>query len=144
MREIVRPAAATSDAPAVSPPDVPAIVPGDNPDAAPRTTADNSQAQLGTLRSGARQAIDFWKTLMVALSWGYQAGFLWVSAVGVYLLLRRDIDGVQTSEVFVDQDEEYGMPPLTPDAATGVPSVSPGDAALAGDVANPADLPRSD
>ena len=52
---------------------------------------------------------------------GYQAGFLWVAAVGIYLLLRRDIDGVQTGEVYVDQAEEYGMPPLTEDAATGVP-----------------------
>ena len=49
---------------------------------------------------------------MALLVAGYQAGFLWVAAVGIYLLLRRDIDGVQTGEVYVDQAEEYGMPPL--------------------------------
>jgi hypothetical protein len=63
---------------------------------------------------------------------GYQAGFLWVAAVGIYLLLRRDIDGVQTGEVFVDQAEEYGMPTLVEDAATGVPEIAPREAAVPG------------
>jgi hypothetical protein len=49
------------------------------------------------------------------------------------LLLRRDIDGVQTSEVFVDQAEEYGMPPLSEDGTTGVPEVAPGSPAAPGD-----------
>ena len=66
---------------------------------------------------------------------GYQAGFLWVAAVGIYLLLRRDIDGVQTGEVYVDQAEEYGMPPLTDDAATGIPEVAPREPARPGDAA---------
>jgi hypothetical protein len=98
----------------------------------------------GLMRNGARRAISFWKWLMEGLAAGYQAGFLWVAAVGVYLLLRRDIDGVQTSEVYVDQDAEFGLPPLAEDAATGVPEVSSTEPARAGDVANPADLPRSD
>ncbi len=70
---------------------------------------------------------------MAVLVAGYQAGFLWVAAVGIYLLLRRDIDGVQTGEVFVDQAEEYGMPPLTEDVATGVPEVAPRESAVLGD-----------
>jgi hypothetical protein len=99
---------------------------------------------LGLMRRGARGAIEFWKWLMKALAAGYQAGFLWVAAVGVYLLLRRDIDGVQTSEVYVDQDTEFGLPPLADDAATGIPEVSGSEPARAADVANPANLPRTD
>jgi hypothetical protein len=99
---------------------------------------------LGLMRSGARRAISFWKSLMEALAAGYQAGFLWVAAVGVYLLLRRDIDGVQTTEVYVEQDAEFGVPPLTDDVTTGVPEVPVSGPARSGDVANPADLPRTD
>jgi hypothetical protein len=101
-------------------------------------------ADLGLMRNGARRAIWFWKWLMEALAAGYQAGFLWVAAVGVYLLLRRDIDGVQTTEVYVDQDAEFGVPPLTDDVTTGVPEVAVSGPARSGDVANPADLPRTD
>ena len=89
--------------------------------------------EQGRLLTGARHLVYFWKSMMAALAAGYQAGFLWVSAVGVYLLLRRDIDGVQTSEVYVEQDEEYGLPPLAEDAATGVPEVATDSAAVPGD-----------
>jgi hypothetical protein len=99
---------------------------------------------LGLMRNGARRAISFWKWLMEALAAGYQAGFLWVAAVGVYLLLRRDIDGVQTSEVYVDQDAEYGLPPLAENAATAVPEVATTEPARSGDISNPANLPRTD
>ena len=93
----------------------------------------DEQLEQGRLLTGTLHLVYFWKSMMAALAAGYQAGFLWVSAVGVYLLLRRDIDGVQMSEVYVDQDEEYGLPPLAEDAGTGVPDVSPRDAAPAGD-----------
>jgi hypothetical protein len=96
------------------------------------------------LLAGARRAVYFWKSLMAALAAGYQAGFLWASAVGVYLLLRRDIDGVQTNEVFVEQVEEFGLPPLDGEPSTGVPAVSTTAAAQQGDVANPDGLPRTD
>jgi hypothetical protein len=90
---------------------------------------------MGRLQSWARSIIRFWKSVVALLVAGYQAGFLWVAAVGIYLLLRRDIDGVQTGEVFVDQAEEYGMPPLADDAATGVPEVAPRAPAVPGDTA---------
>jgi hypothetical protein len=126
------------------------IAPNGADEAAPQS--DGSEANgagapprdLGLMRNGARRAISFWKWLMEALVAGYQAGFLWVAAVGVYLLLRRDIDGVQTNEVYVDQDAEFGLPPLAEDAATGVPEVATNEPARSGDVANPANLPRTD
>lgn len=92
---------------------------------------DNGEPQgmLGVARWG----VDFWKSLLLALAAGYQAGFLWVAAVGVYLLLRRDVDGAKVDEVYVEQEEEYGMPPLEEDTSTGVPEVSPGGAAQPGD-----------
>jgi hypothetical protein len=83
--------------------------------------------------SATKKIIGFWKGIVALLVAGYQAGFLWVAAVGIYLLLRRDIDGVQTGEVFVDQAEEYGMPPLADDAATGVPETAPSAPAVPGD-----------
>jgi hypothetical protein len=100
----------------------------------PEATAETQQPrELGTVLSAARQAIHFWKWLIGALAAGYQAGFLWVSAVGVYLLLRHDIDGVQLNEVYVDQADEYGMPPLADEATTGVPEVVPSAPAQPGD-----------
>jgi hypothetical protein len=92
-----------------------------------------SSPDLGRTLSATKSIIWFWKGIVALLVAGYQAGFLWVAAVGIYLLLRRDIDGVQTGEVFVDQAEEYGMPPLVEDAATGVPEVAPREPALPGD-----------
>ena len=77
-----------------------------------------STPDLGRTLMATNSIIGFWKGIVALLVAGYQAGFLWVAAVGIYLLLRRDIDGVQTGEVFVDQAEEYGMPPLVDDEAT--------------------------
>ena len=89
--------------------------------------------QRGWLERAGRGLIYFWKSLMAALAAGYQAGFLWVSAVGIYLLLRRDIDGAEMDEVYIDQDDDYGLPPLEEDAATGVPEVTPNGAVTPGD-----------
>jgi hypothetical protein len=90
--------------------------------------------ELGHTREIAGRAIAFWKSLLGALAAGYQAGFLWVAAVGVYLLLRKDIDGADMDEVYVEGEQEFGMPPLTDDAATGVPEVSADGGARAGDL----------
>jgi hypothetical protein len=134
----------------VKPTSTPADISSDAPPAttlpAPDVAVDNTDAddaaaaprlEESRLLNWTRNAIYFWKSMMAALAAGYQAGFLWVSAVGVYLLLRRDIDGVQMSEVYVEQDEEYGMPPLAADATTGVPEVSPSGSVVAGDTRLP-------
>jgi hypothetical protein len=89
--------------------------------------------ELGTVLTGARRAIHFWKWLVGALAAGYQAGFLWVSAVGIYLLMRREIDGVQLNEVYIDPADEFGLPPLADEATTGVPEVAPSAPAHPGD-----------
>jgi hypothetical protein len=71
----------------------------------------------------AAKAIAFWKSILGALAAGYQAGFLFVAAVGVYLLLRKDIDGAEMDEVYVEDEPDFGMPPLADDHVTGVPEV---------------------
>jgi hypothetical protein len=72
--------------------------------------------------------------LLGALAAGYQAGFLWVAAVGVYLLLRKDIDGAEMDEVYVEDEQEYGMPPLVDDPVTGIPEVNVNGGLQPGDI----------
>lgn len=121
----------------VTPPEAPKIevVPGAKEvgTATAPTELPASPLELNNIQRSTRTIIHFWKALVAALVAGYQAGFLWVSAVGIYLLLRRDVDGVQMSEVYVDEAEEYGLPPLTDDLVTGVPAVTPHAPAVPGD-----------
>jgi hypothetical protein len=98
------------------------------------TTAASATEPPGKLRSASASIIRFWKMVVAILVAGYQVGFVWVSAVGIYLLLRHDIDGVQMDEVYVDQAAEYGIPPLAADPATGVPGINTQGAAAPGDV----------
>jgi hypothetical protein len=135
MRAVVRPEISPLDARDAAPPAV-TVTPGDDEGAQitiEPTPAADEEPETNAMRTGARRAIRFWKSLVAALAAGYQAGFLWVSAVGIYLLLRRDIDGVQLNEVYIDQADEYGMPPLADEATTGVPEVAPSEPARPGD-----------
>jgi hypothetical protein len=89
----------------------------------PALTGEAAPKELAGTEWMAAKAIRFWKSLFGALAAGYQAGFLFVSAVGVYLLLRKDIDGAEMDEVYVEDEPEFGMPPLADDQVTGVPEV---------------------
>jgi len=111
------------------------VVPGasDAPTEPPSEETRPEPKELSGIEKATLHVINFWKGVMGVLVAGYQAGFLWVSAVGIYLLLRHDIDGVQLNEVYIDQDEEYGLPPLVEDPATGVPEVNPHGTPIAGD-----------
>jgi hypothetical protein len=133
MHSVVSPRASQDESPAA--PDIEVVPGGASPDKAPAPAATSQPpSEPSGLLSAAKSVIGFWKSLVAALVAGYQAGFLWVSAVGIYLLLRRDIDGVQMNEVYVDQAEEFGMPPLTDDPATGVPDVALNSPAVPGDM----------
>jgi hypothetical protein len=95
-------------------------------------SGDQAAGPEGLLQR-AHQVIGFWKSMLTAVAAGYQASFLWVSAVGVYLLLRRDIDAAEVDEVFVDDDEpDFGMPPLEGDDL-GIPEVAVDRPAEVGD-----------
>jgi hypothetical protein len=130
--------AVVQGAPLLPPPD---MAPPTNPESVPPVEADDVElnepdeaAQPNALIRGAHNAIRFWKTMVAALAAGYQAGFLWVAAVGVYLLMRRDIDGVQLNDVYIDPADEFGLPPLADEATGGVPEVVPNAPAQPGDV----------
>ncbi len=92
-------------------------------DDGPALTGEVAPKKLSGLQRFAKYAIRFWKSLLGALAAGYQAGFLFVAAVGVYLLLRKDIDGAEMDEVYVEDEPDFGMPPLADDHVTGVPEV---------------------
>lgn len=112
-----------------------AVVTDDVADAAGGTADDGAadeseRGERTPMQRVAHWFITTWKWVVAALAAGYQAGFLWVAAVGVYLLMRRDIDGVQLNEVYVDPADEYGLPPLADEATSGVPEVVPGQSAM--------------
>jgi hypothetical protein len=90
--------------------------------------------ELTYLERVAHACIRFWQSLWKAIAAGYQAAFVWVSGVGIYLLLRRDIDGAEMDEVYVEQEPEYGLPPLHDDVASGVPELAANRAAQPGDM----------
>lgn len=95
-------------------------------------------SEPGALLDVAAGAVGFWKSLLAALVAGYQVGYLWSAAVGIYLLLRHDIDAAELDEVFVDDEEpDYGLPSLQEDES-GVPEVAPTAAAQPGDAAGDA------
>jgi hypothetical protein len=118
-RQVVapHPPSATSVVPASPLIDVPPLV-QQSPAASPPVPPP-----LAGTRWLAAKAIGFWKSLLGSLAAGYQAGFLFVASVGVYLLLRKDIDGAEMDEVFVEDEPEFGMPPLADEHVTGVPEV---------------------
>jgi hypothetical protein len=133
MENVVTPGDDLSDATALPPPAEPEVAPLVGPDdLEDDDLASDEPGELNTMHRWARNIIHFWKLIVAALAAGYQAGFLWVAAVGVYLLMRRDIDGVQLNEVYLDPADEYGLPPLADEATSGVPEVVPGAPAPAG------------
>jgi hypothetical protein len=133
MDAIVTPGRETIEGPALVPPadTMPAPLPSTAVDDSASALADQTP-EMNWMRRGARDSIAFWKTIVETLAAGYQAAFLWVAAVGVYLLMRRDIDGVQLNEVYVDPADEYGLPPLVDEATGGVPEVAPDQPATPG------------
>ena len=67
--------------------------------------------------------VKFWKGILAAVVAAFPIGFLWTASVGIYLLMRRDIDAAEMDEVAVeDQEKAFGLPNLT-SHPTGVPSV---------------------
>lgn len=69
-------------------------------------------------------AIQFWTNAVRAAARYFPLAYFWPATTAIYLLLRRDIDGAEVTEVAFDEGEpKPGLPRLTPDAATGVPQV---------------------
>lgn len=69
-------------------------------------------------------AILFWTGAIGAAATYFPLAYFWCATTAIYLLLRREIDGTEMTEVVFDEgDPKIGLPRLTPDAATGVPQV---------------------
>jgi hypothetical protein len=75
---------------------------------------------VGGMGQAGASLMNFWNgcVRLLVLAFGYS--FLWTAATAIYFLLRRDADATETDEVFYEDREPTGLPPLAPDAA-GVP-----------------------
>jgi hypothetical protein len=72
----------------------------------------------------AARMIRFWDCGLAMFAAAFPMAFLWPAAVGIYLLLRRQIDSTDIAESKFDEGEPRpGLPTLATDAATGVPQV---------------------
>lgn len=80
-------------------------------------------ATAGVTSPWAIETIAEWTALAASLVGVYLVALLWTSAGAVYLLRRRDVDGVHLDEVYIDPAEfDGGLPSLT-EGETGIPSV---------------------
>lgn len=64
----------------------------------------------------------FWRNCVLTVAHGFQLAFFFTASTGIYLLLRRSVDAVELDEVYLEEDQAYGLPSLEKDAA-GVPGV---------------------
>lgn len=79
---------------------------------------------LGESPRLAAQAIWFWQGAVRVLALAALVSHFWVATTGIYLLLRRDTDGQELDEVFVDNAGDIrGLPPMEtdPQGVTVVP-----------------------
>ena len=71
----------------------------------------------------AAQIRDFWLGLVQAIALGFAYTYFFSAATITYFLLRFEVDGTETDEVFVEAgSEKFGLPGVAPDAA-GVPTI---------------------
>jgi hypothetical protein len=72
----------------------------------------------------AASILAFWTGLVQVITVGFIYTFFFSAATIVYFLLRYDVDGTESDEVFVEeQSEKFGLPPVTTDAA-GVATIA--------------------
>ncbi len=94
-------------------------------DLPPEFMPQASGAQPGTALWIGTGLLAFWMGLVRTIAAAVGFAFFWCLTSAVYLLLRRDVDHTEFDEVYVEEEEErYGLPPLTIDKA-GVPTVTP-------------------
>ncbi|BBO32880.1 hypothetical protein [Lacipirellula parvula] len=67
--------------------------------------------------------IQFWTGVVQGASTYFPLAYFWPAVTAIYLLLRREIDGTEMTEVVFDEGESFrGLKPLTP-TASGVPQI---------------------
>jgi hypothetical protein len=71
---------------------------------------------LTGIAATAASLMAFWNQALMAVAASFPLGFLWSAAVGIYLLLRRQIDSTEMDEIALDSSESTeGLPKLAPD-----------------------------
>jgi hypothetical protein len=86
---------------------------------------DAPQSQWSSTSRTAARLVHFWSAGFAAIALAFSLAYLWSAAVGIYLLLRREIDATDVSEVKFDEGEpKPGLPSLATDIQTGVPRVA--------------------
>ena len=61
---------------------------------------------LGTLEAIRELLFGFWTNLVRALAAGFVISYFWSATSGIYLLLRRDVDGAELDDIDVDEPTE--------------------------------------
>jgi hypothetical protein len=74
-----------------------------------------------------------WVLLVIGLMWSFLASFYFSGSTVVYYLLRRDVDGINMDDVFIEQEDkaatEPAVSPVAQPAETGASAPSPGGGA---------------
>jgi len=76
----------------------------------------------GNMAAVGATLIRFWNHCARTLGYGFQLSYFFVASTGIYLLLRRSVDAIELDEVYLDDEQAYGLPSLEKNAA-GVPGV---------------------
>jgi len=78
----------------------------------------------GTLHAGAN-IISFWNGALRTVVAAYTYGLFWCLATAAYLLLRKDVDETEFDEIFIEGEEDYGLPSLTGDSSSAKAAIAP-------------------
>jgi hypothetical protein len=70
------------------------------------TLNDGVEPTVGGTAAVAVEVIDFWESMLTTLAAAYPLGYLFSSSVGIYLLLRMNIDSTEMDEIAVDTGED--------------------------------------
>ncbi len=84
-------------------------------------TASSLRAPPPRMTTIASGGIWFWISITRTLVSSFAVGYLWSAAVGIYLLLRRQVDSTEMDEVVVTE-QRHDLPRLDSDPS-GVPGV---------------------
>jgi hypothetical protein len=94
-----------------------------------RRAPDDDGSVFTSPEETAARMIRFWDRTLAMVALAFPMAYLWPASVGIYLLLRRQIDSTDIGESKFDEGEpRQGAPMLATDPATGVPHVGGGNA----------------
>jgi hypothetical protein len=84
---------------------------------------------FGTVGTWGAGLIHFWIGLVKFLAVSFLFSYFWTSTTAIYFLLRRDVDATEMDEVYLEEEQTLGLPPVKTDAAGAPTVVEPGPAA---------------